>query len=106
MYSKWTPQQKIFKQIRQVEIIINTSKAFYHTTEIGDTRTRITCMGTQPSRDSGKDHEECGKEIDLLFAYKCLYCGFYFCRKCAEKHFGKTIEEFKAEQDLPNEVLP
>jgi hypothetical protein len=30
-------------------------------------------------------------------AYKCLYCGFWFCLPCAEIHFGKTKEQYAAE---------
>ncbi len=31
-------------------------------------------------------------------AYRCLYCGIFYCRACAEQHFGKTIEEYRAER--------
>jgi hypothetical protein len=31
--------------------------------------------------------ETCKKEIELASAYRCLYCGLYFCRKCAKIHF-------------------
>ena len=30
----------------------------------------------------------CGRKIDLSAAYKCLFCGVWFCRTCAERHFG------------------
>ena len=31
----------------------------------------------------------CHKLVGLLYgAYKCLYCGIYFCTACAERHFG------------------
>lgn len=33
----------------------------------------------------------CKKQIDLLDdGYRCLDCPFFFCRPCAEYHFGKT----------------
>ena len=30
----------------------------------------------------------CQKIINLARLYKCLYCGVWFCRRCAKKHFG------------------
>jgi hypothetical protein len=30
----------------------------------------------------------CGKNISLRYAYKCLYCGIFFCKSCAKNHFG------------------
>ena len=30
----------------------------------------------------------CLKLICLKDAYRCLYCGIWFCKKCAEQHFG------------------
>ena len=37
-------------------------------------------------------------------AYRCLYCGEYFCEKCAEKHFGETKEEHKLKKITNNLV--
>ena len=39
----------------------------------------ITCQGTNPARKSGKDHKKCGKRVSMNYAYKCLYCQFWFC---------------------------
>jgi len=37
---------------------------------------------------------ECGNEVSVYYgAFRCFYCGLYFCRKCSEKHFGK-VEDF------------
>ncbi|MCK5606414.1 hypothetical protein KAR91_31220 [Candidatus Pacearchaeota archaeon] len=30
----------------------------------------------------------CNKLIQWKYMYRCLYCGIWFCRECAEKHFG------------------
>ena len=38
---------------------------------------------------------ECGKTVDLFYAYRCLYCEIVYCRKCAEIHFGQTVEDYK-----------
>lgn len=58
---------------------------------------RIRCQGTQPSRPDGREHKGCGKWVRIDHAYKCLYCSFWFCATCAEKHFGKTREQHREE---------
>ena len=40
----------------------------------------------------------CGHKIPLRYAYKCLYCGIYFCWRCAEVHFGKTKAEYRQQR--------
>lgn len=30
----------------------------------------------------------CGRETGLLHAYRCYYCGIWFCERCAAGHFG------------------
>jgi len=27
-------------------------------------------------------------------AYKCLYCDEWYCKSCAEGHFGKTVDQY------------
>ncbi|MBW2644563.1 MAG: hypothetical protein JRE23_00035 [Deltaproteobacteria bacterium] len=41
----------------------------------------------------------CEIEFPLWLAFRCLYCGVYFCQKCAEKHFGKTRAQHLAEKE-------
>ncbi|VUD48583.1 hypothetical protein TDB9533_01262 [Thalassocella blandensis] len=38
----------------------------------------------------------CLKLVRWIDAFRCLYCGIFYCRTCAEKHFGQTVEEYKA----------
>jgi len=77
------------EQCRQVgKIISNASK-------VDDLNNFVRCQGTQPSRPDGLGHEECRHVMPIDRAYKCLYCGFWFCTTCAEKHFGKTREEHR-----------
>lgn len=57
----------------------------------------VTCQGTQPSRLSGEGHKKCSRLVRLMFAYKCLYCDFWFCKSCAGIHFGKTKEQHNKE---------
>ncbi len=44
----------------------------------------------------------CGCMLKLWpqYAYKCLYCGEWYCAKCAEVHFGKTRKEYRLENPL------
>ena len=34
----------------------------------------------------------CGEPVQVVDSYKCLYCKEFFCKTCAEKHFGETVE--------------
>lgn len=40
----------------------------------------------------------CGWERAAVKMYKCLYCNEWFCTPCAEKHFNKTVAEYRAEK--------
>lgn len=48
----------------------------------------VTCLGPLPNR-CGDDNSH-NLKIPLRMAIQCLYCGFWFCRKCARIHFGET----------------
>jgi hypothetical protein len=42
----------------------------------------------------------CGQLRAITEAFRCLYCGIYFCVDCAERHFGKTRREwFESEKN-------
>lgn len=34
----------------------------------------------------------CGRKIPIRFMFRCFYCGEWYCRPCAAKHFGPTIQ--------------
>jgi hypothetical protein len=34
---------------------------------------------------------ECGRKIRIFYAYRCRWCGFYFCPSCASDHFGPDV---------------
>jgi beta-xylosidase len=57
----------------------------------------VTCQGTHPGRLSGAGHKKCGKRVSMQFAFKCLYCSYWFCATCAEIHFGKTRKQHNEE---------
>lgn len=42
----------------------------------------------------------CGKGLDLKSAFKCRWCGEYYCAKCGEEHFAPEDEGF---DDVPEE---
>lgn len=35
----------------------------------------------------------CGRLRAIHIAFRCLYCGLYFCQPCAESHFGETRQQ-------------
>lgn len=41
----------------------------------------------------------CGKILEVRRSFRCLYCTEYFCKECAEIHFGKTVQQFYAERN-------
>ena len=55
----------------------------------------ITCTG--PNADKAK-RKSCGKMVKLSQAFKCLYCNFWFCQTCMEKHLGKTKKQYQKER--------
>ncbi len=40
----------------------------------------------------------CGLKRALVMAYKCLYCGEWFCFTCAEIHFGKPVHKWREDK--------
>lgn len=31
--------------------------------------------------------EGCKRRVNFWYMFRCLYCGFYFCKECADNHF-------------------
>lgn len=48
--------------------------------------------------NEGSIHCCCGQIRALTMAYRCLYCGLWFCLPCAEIHFGMTIQDWTVER--------
>jgi hypothetical protein len=42
----------------------------------------------------------CGWHRWIGYAYRCLYCGEWYCAPCAETHFGQSIEEWTIEKRI------
>jgi hypothetical protein len=40
----------------------------------------------------------CHKLVGWLFMYRCLYCGIWYCKECAEEHFGMRVPPMEAAQ--------
>ena len=36
----------------------------------------------------------CGQLRHISLAFRCLYCGEWYCQNCAETHFGQTVQEW------------
>jgi hypothetical protein len=36
----------------------------------------------------------CDKQLEVRFAFRCYYCGFFVCPSCGPKHFGQTRDEY------------
>lgn len=34
---------------------------------------------------------ECGESYAWWFMYRCLYCDIWFCKRCAQLHFGRRL---------------
>lgn len=43
---------------------------------------------------------QCGAKRAVVRSFKCLYCHVWFCQKCAEEHFGKTVEQNRKENPV------
>lgn len=52
------------------------------------------------ANESATIHCACGQKRALVVAFRCLYCGLWFCARCAEKHFGQTIQEWIVEKRI------
>jgi len=58
--------------------------------EVLHDKTRVTCP--------------CGWQLRLTRAFKCFYCGLWFCGRCAERHFH--TEKPARRMTLRSLVLP
>lgn len=41
----------------------------------------------------------CGRPRALELAYRCLYCGEWYCFNCAQDHFGMTVADWLKEKE-------
>ena len=65
----------------QEELEVKRSILFAQITEIqnqGSRKIFVTCY--------------CGKRVNIHFAYKCFYCGLWFCGECGQIHFGDGMK--------------
>ena len=42
----------------------------------------------------------CGWKRWIAYAYRCLYCGEWYCAPCAETHFGQSINDWTMEKRI------
>lgn len=43
----------------------------------------------------------CKKRVTMYKMYRCLYCGVWYCKECAEHHFGMRVPTWQ--EDNANE---
>lgn len=73
--SKATPEQReqnmqiVYDQLKLIKV--------QETDEIPLEHSKIRCV--------------CMKLVSFKNMYKCLYCGIWFCKECAELHFGDEL---------------
>lgn len=66
--------------IEQKRVIIR-DQLKYLLTDPGYTNIFITCPG-------------CSHRAVVWQMYRCLYCGVFYCRLCAQLHFGQRIPKW------------
>ncbi len=42
----------------------------------------------------------CLRLVSWKYMHRCLYCSVFFCKECAEEHFGKTVAQYKTENTI------
>lgn len=57
--------------------------------ELSTEETRVIVRKQIAQARKGKVTCECGVVAPLWLMYRCLYCGRYWCKSCAGKHFEK-----------------
>lgn len=71
---------------------------------LNDWKNKISFVGKQTKQmlDPVKSFVRCScnKKLWPHHAFRCLYCGEWYCKKCAEKHFGKTVEQYRIENPI------
>jgi hypothetical protein len=62
-------------------------------------------MGMPAHKTLGVNCPDCDKRIALVMAYRCAYCGVWFCHTCAQVHFGMRVPDVYADKsNEKNEV--
>lgn len=66
------------------------------------TKSEFVEKQTAESKDKYRPFVRCGcmRKLWMHEAYKCLYCDEWYCKTCAESHFGKTVEQYRIENPI------
>jgi hypothetical protein len=54
----------------------------------------LTLQWSQAVNHRRIDCADCTRPRGIEIAYRCLYCGVWFCAPCAEIHFGATVKDY------------
>ncbi len=75
----------------------NLMPALIEYLEMADTDEKKGLLKSQwkEAVESHTVHCACGQIRAVELAYRCLYCGIWFCVPCAEFHFEMTLLEWK-----------
>ena len=65
---------------------------------MSETADHVARQMKEAMRDGARITCGCGNRLKLYLAFRCLYCGAWFCQTCAEIHFGKTREQYDADR--------
>lgn len=61
----------------------------------GDVHTQRLLLKQAAEMDiAGATQCGCGKPINAVNSFRCVYCGQFLCVSCAEIHFGLTREDY------------
>lgn len=69
--------------------------ACYGAPEILEKRERVRIQ-VQEAMTSGVVFCACSQRLPVYRAFRCLYCGEFYCTTCGERHFGMTKREWEA----------
>lgn len=67
-----------------------------------DKKINFVMKQTKEMLDPIRPFVRCGclKKLWPQNAFRCLYCGEWYCKECAEKHFGKTVKQYRDEHPI------
>jgi len=68
--------------------------SYYLQCAANDTNREILKRQHKEQQDGAITCAGCDWRRALTMAYRCLYCGLYFCHPCAETHFGMTVQDW------------
>jgi hypothetical protein len=66
--------------------------------DVAEKRARVTSQLREVALTKARVTCGCGVSVKLIYSFRCLYCGEFYCQRCAEIHFGKTRAAYEHER--------